>query len=138
MICKISRKQRSTPLTYLSTNHSKITAKKDIANLLAEIFSKNSSSPNNSQFLKIKPKAEKVKFHFKFDNLETYKLFTLPEPMDSIKNPTIQLSVQTKYTISFKATAQRIHDISSGGFPQYMDRQQISRCMETDDSYSHS
>ena len=62
MIHKISEKQQSTPLTHFSTNHTKITAKKDIANLLAVTFSKNSYRQNNPQFLKIKPKAEKVKF----------------------------------------------------------------------------
>ena len=83
----ISGKQQSTPLQHLSTKYTKITAKKDIANLLAETFSKNSSSQNNPQSLKIKQKAEKVKLLFKSNNLETYnKLFTLPELMNSIKN----------------------------------------------------
>ena len=40
MICKISSKQQSTLQKHLSTNYSKITAKKDIVYLLAKTFSK--------------------------------------------------------------------------------------------------
>ena len=59
MICKISRKQQSTLLKCLPINYTKVTAKKDIANLLTETFSKTSSSQNNQQFIKIKENAEK-------------------------------------------------------------------------------
>ena len=83
MTCKISRQQLSTPLKYLSTNYAKITAKKDITNLLAETFSKNLSSQNNQQFIKIKQNAEKVPLQFKSNNPEAYnKLFTLLKLID--------------------------------------------------------
>lgn len=86
MIHKISGKRQSTALKHLSTSHTKITAKKNVAYIFAET-SKNSSSKNNQQFIKIKQNAEKVKLQFKSNNSEAYnKQFTLLERMDSIKN----------------------------------------------------
>ena len=48
MIRKISGKNTSSPIKHLSKNHIKATNKKDIADLLAKTFSKNSSSTNYS------------------------------------------------------------------------------------------
>ena len=61
MIRKIAGKKQSTPLEHLSVTNHKITGKKTIADLLAETFSKNSSSQFNSEFYKIKPTLEKKK-----------------------------------------------------------------------------
>ena len=62
MIRKISGKNTSSPIKHLSKNHIKATNKKDIADLLAKTFSKNSSSTNYCKlFQKIKKNAEKTK-----------------------------------------------------------------------------
>ena len=61
MIRKIAGKKQSSPLKYHSITNHKITGKKAIADLLAEIFSKNSSSQFNTEFYKIKPTLEKKK-----------------------------------------------------------------------------
>ena len=55
MIQKIAGKKQSTPLNHFSITNHKITSKKAIADLLAETFSKNSSSQFNTEFYKIKP-----------------------------------------------------------------------------------
>ena len=68
---KISGKNTSN--TYPKTII-KATNKKDIADLLAKTFSKNSSSTNISKpFHNIKKNAEKSKLKFKSNNLEDYK-----------------------------------------------------------------
>ena len=86
MICKISGKNKSSPINHLSKNHVKATNKKDIADLLAKTFSTNSSSDNYSeQFQNIKKKAEKTKLNFQSNNLEDYNQpFSLSELTDSI------------------------------------------------------
>ena len=86
MIRKISGKNTSSPIKHLSKNHIKATSKKDIADLLAKTFSKNSSSTNYSkQFQNIKKNAEKTKLNFKSNNLEDYNQpFSLSELTDCI------------------------------------------------------
>ena len=84
MIRKIAGKKQSTPLKHLSVTNNKITSKKAIADLLAEIFSKNSSNQFNTEFYKIKPTLEKKKISFSSNNSEEYP-FTLTELVDSIK-----------------------------------------------------
>ena len=87
MIRKISGKNTSSPIKHLSKNHIKATNKKDIADLLAKTFSKNSSSKNYSKtFQNIKKNAEKTKHNFKSNNLEDYNQpFSLSELTDCIK-----------------------------------------------------
>ena len=86
MIWKIAGKKQSTPLKHLSVTNQKITGKKAIADLLAETFSKNSSSQFNTEFYKIKPTLKKKKIRFSSNNSEEYnKPFTLTELVDSIK-----------------------------------------------------
>ena len=86
MIRKISGKNTSSPIKHLSKNHIKATNKKDIADLLANTFSKNSSSTNYSRpFQNIKKNAEKTKLNFKSNNLEDYNQpFSLSELTDCI------------------------------------------------------
>ena len=86
MIRKISGKNTSSPIKHLSKNHIKATNKKDIADLLAKTFSKNSSSTNYSKpFQNIKKNAEKTKLNFKSNNLEDYNQpFSLSELADCI------------------------------------------------------
>ena len=87
MIRKISGKNTSSPIKHLSKNHIKATNKKDIADLLAKTFSKNSSSKNYSKtFQNIKKNAEKTKLNFKSNNLEDYNQpFSLSELTDCIR-----------------------------------------------------
>ena len=59
MIRKISGKNTSGPIKHLSKNHIKATNKKDIADLLAKTFSKNSSSTNYSKPFKILRKMQR-------------------------------------------------------------------------------
>ena len=86
MIRKISGKNTSGPIKHLSKNYIKATNKKDIADLLANTFSKNSSSTNYSKpFQNIKKNAEKTKLNFKSNNLEDYNQpFSLSELTDCI------------------------------------------------------
>ena len=86
MIRKISGKNPSSPIKHLSKDHVKATNKKNIADLLARTFSKNSSSSNyNRKFQNIKKTAEKKKLNFKSDNFEDYnKPFSLSELADCI------------------------------------------------------
>ena len=86
MIRKISGKNTSSPIKHLSKNHIEATNKKDIADLLANTFSKNSSSTNYSKpFQNIKKNAEKTKLNFKSNNLEDYNQpFSLSELTDCI------------------------------------------------------
>ena len=86
MIRKIAGKKQSTPLKHLSVTNHKITGKKAIADLLAETFTKNSSSQFITEFYKIKPTLEKKKIKFSSNNSEECnKRFTLTELVDSIK-----------------------------------------------------
>ena len=86
MIQKIAGKKQSTPLKHLSITNHKITGEKAIADLLAETFSKNSSSQFNTEFYKIKPALGKEKVRFSSNNSKEYnKPFTLTELVDSIK-----------------------------------------------------
>ena len=83
---KIAGKKQSTPLKHLSVTNHKIIGKKAIADLLAETFSKKSSSQFNTEFYKIKPALEKKKIRFSSNNPKEYnKPFTLTELVDSIK-----------------------------------------------------
>ena len=86
MIRKISGKNASSPIKHLSKNHIKATNKKDIADLLAKTFSKNSSFTNYSkQFQNIKKNAEKSKLNFKSNNLEDYNQpFSLTKLTDCV------------------------------------------------------
>ena len=103
MIRKISGKHQSTPIKHLFKNHIEATSKKNVADLLAKSFSKNSSSNNyNRQFQNTKKNAEKRKLYFKSTNLEDYnKPFTLTEPKNSLQDLIIQLSDQMKSTTNF-------------------------------------
>ena len=86
MIQKIAGKKQSTPLKHLSVTNHKITGKKAIADLLAETFSKNSSSQFNTEFYEIKPTLEKKKIRFSSNNSKEYnKSFNLTELVDSLK-----------------------------------------------------
>ena len=86
MTRKISGKHQSTPIKQLSKNHIEATSKKNVADLIAKSFSKNSSSTNyNRQFQNTKKNAEKRKLYFKSTNLEDHnKHFTLTELKESI------------------------------------------------------
>ena len=88
MIRTISGKNTSSPIKHLSKNHIKATNKKDIADLLAKTFSKNSSSTNYSKpFQNVKKNAEKSKLNFKSNNLEDYNQpFSLSKLIDCIMN----------------------------------------------------
>ena len=83
MIRKIAGKKQPTPLNHLSIRKEKITTKKAIADLLVKTFSKNSSCPTNTKFLKTKQITEKRNINF--TNSEDYnKPFTIAELTDSI------------------------------------------------------
>ena len=65
MVRKIQGKGKSTSVNHLKKNNDNITSKKDIANTLADSFSKNSSSENyTSKFRNIKNQQEKQKLKF--------------------------------------------------------------------------
>ena len=102
MIRKISGKKTSSPIKHLSKNHIKATNKKDIADLLAKTFSKNSSSTNYSKpFQNIKKNAEKSKLNFKSNNLEDYNQpFSLSELTDCIMKSHNKLKYQQTNPIS--------------------------------------
>ena len=71
MVRKIQGKGKSTSVNHLKKNNDNITSKKDIANTLADSFSKNSSSENyTSKFRNIKNQQEKQKLKFTSDNTE--------------------------------------------------------------------
>ena len=73
MVRKIQGKGKSTSVNHLKKNNDNITSKKDIANTLADSFSKNSSSENyTSKFRNIKNQQEKQKLKFTSDNTENY------------------------------------------------------------------
>ena len=89
MIWKIADKKQPTPLKYLSVSNQKITEKKAIADLLAETFSKNSSSQFNTQFNKIKYNLEKKKMNFTYNSAvgpdEIHNEFLKQLPDESVK-----------------------------------------------------
>jgi len=76
MVRKISGKRLNTTITHLNKpDNSKCTERKDIANLLADEFQKNSSSNHYSQkFQTFKKNAEKQKLDFMSDNAEDYNI----------------------------------------------------------------
>ena len=82
MIRKINGKTVSTVNHLKKANGETITEKKELADILAETFSKNSSSSNYSdKFQSIKTQQEKKMLNFKSSNTEEYnkpftKLFT--------------------------------------------------------------
>ena len=66
MIRKIAGKHQVTPIKHLSKNNFIITDEKNIADLLAETFSRNSWSQNcKPKFITVKQNAEKYKLKFK-------------------------------------------------------------------------
>lgn len=86
MIWKITGRNSNTPTKHLTLNNQKITNEKDIANHLAETFSQNSSTENQSKnFQTIETKAEKVKIKFQNKNTESYnQRFSTTELMESL------------------------------------------------------
>ena len=73
MVRKIQGKGKSTSINHLKKNNDNITSKKDIANTLADSFSKNSSSENyTTKFRNIKNQQEKQKLKFTSDITENY------------------------------------------------------------------
>ena len=86
MVRKIQGKGKSTSVNHLKKNNDNITSKKDIANTLADNFSKNSSSENyTSKFQNIKNQQEKQKLKFTSDNTENYNSeFLLSELTDAL------------------------------------------------------
>ena len=86
MVRKIQGKGKSTSVNHLKKNNDNITSKKDIANTLADSFSKNPSSENyTSKFRSIKNQQEKQKLKFTSDNTENYNSeFLLSELTDAL------------------------------------------------------
>ena len=86
MIRKITGQNNNTLTKHLTHNNRKITDEKNIANHLAETFSQNSSTKNQSKsFQIIKTKAEKVKIKFQSKNTETYNQpFSIAELQESL------------------------------------------------------
>ena len=86
MVRKIQGKGKSTSVNHLKKNNDNITSKKDIADTLADSFSKNSSSENyTSKFRNIKNQQEKQKLKFTSDNTENYNSgFSLSELTDAL------------------------------------------------------
>ena len=86
MIWKITGKNNNTPTKHLTYNNLKITDKKDIANHLAENFSQNSSTKNQSKsFQIIETKAEKVEIKFQSKNTKSYNQpFSIAELKESL------------------------------------------------------
>ena len=78
MVRKIQGKGKSTSVYHLKKNND-ITSKKDIANTLADSFSKNSSSENYTpKFLNIKNQQQKQKLKFTSGNTENYNSYLRP------------------------------------------------------------
>ncbi len=87
MVRKISGKHKSSTVNHLQkSNTEKVTDKKDIADVLAETFSKNSSSTHYSEtFQNFKKQQEKKLLNFKSNNDETYNQpFSISELKDSL------------------------------------------------------
>lgn len=87
MVRKISGKNKSSTINHLKkSNSDTITDKKDIADCLANTFSKHSSSDNyTNQFQKFKCQQEKTKLNFTSNNEEKYNMhFSLEELRESL------------------------------------------------------
>jgi len=70
-IRKISGKRKLNPFRHLKLNNNNFSSKRDIANVLAETFSKSSSSSNYSKtFQKLKSQKEKSRLNFTSNNSE--------------------------------------------------------------------
>ena len=86
MVRKIKGKGKVSHINHLKRGNDNVTSKKDIADVLAEAFSKNSSSNHYTEkFRKYKDKAEKQKLNFKSNNTEDYNhSFSIKELQDSL------------------------------------------------------
>ena len=80
------KKVNCNSVKHLKVNDDDITDRNDIANILAETVSRNSSSVNyDDKFQQNKAKAEKKKLNFTSQNMESYNsLFTLEELQESL------------------------------------------------------
>ena len=87
MVRRIEGKNSSITVTHLNTAGTEKTTKKDIANALADTFSKKSSSTNYSQtFQKFKEQREKTRLNFKTINTESYnRAFSMKELKMALK-----------------------------------------------------
>jgi len=85
-IRKINGKSKQNPLRHLTLNNNNFNSKRDIANILADSFSKNSSSSNYSEaFQKLKTQKEKSRLKFTSNNSESYnQLFSLSELREAL------------------------------------------------------
>ena len=80
------KKVNCNSVKHLKVNDEDITDRNDIANILAETVSRNSSSVNyDDKFQQNKAKAEKKKLNFTSQNMESYNsLFTIQELQESL------------------------------------------------------
>ncbi len=87
MIRKINGKGKHTSINHLNKAGHQVSSKADIANTLADTFSKNSSSNNYSEeFLKVKSEQEKTKLNFSSDNSEHYNApFSMRELISALE-----------------------------------------------------
>ena len=85
-IRKINGKKKQNSIRHMKINNNHISSKRDIANILADSFSKNSSSSNYSEaFRKLKSQKEKSRLKFTSNNTESYnQLFSLLELRDAL------------------------------------------------------
>ena len=85
MVRKIQGKGKSASVNHLKKINDNITSKKDIANTLADSFSKNSSSENYTSKFRILKINRKNKLKFTSDNTENYNSeFLLSELTDAL------------------------------------------------------
>ena len=85
MVRKIQGKKKSASVNHLKKNYTHVTSKKDIANTLADNFSKKSSENYSAKFRNIKDQREKQKLKFTSDNTESYNSkFSLKELTDAL------------------------------------------------------
>ena len=99
MIKKIIGKNSNTPTKHLIYNNVKITDENDIVNHLAEIFSQNSFSKNQSKNFQIIKAKEKVKSKFQNQSTESYyQPFSLTELKESLKKALNTADDQIKLT----------------------------------------
>ena len=87
MVHRIEGKNSSITVTHLNSAGTEKTTKKDIANALADTFSKKSSSTNYSEtFQKFKEQREKTRLNFKTNNTESYnRAFSMKELKMALK-----------------------------------------------------
>ena len=86
MIRKIAGKYQTTPIKHLSINNFTITDQNNMADLLVDTFSQNSSSQNGKPKIIDQIKRGKVHVKLSIKNLENYNcLFSLRELKDAIK-----------------------------------------------------